>query len=495
MAAYGELEPRFARLSHLAGASAVLHWDRAAMMPPGGAAARAEQLAALSVLRHELLCQAEVGELLDRAEADAGDLDDWQVANLRGMRWRWRHAVAVPAELVAARSKAASACEMAWRSARAADDFAMLRADLEGVVGLTREVAAAKADWLGCAPYDALLDGYEPAARAAGIDACFGELEGFLPDLVAAVLEAQADPPPITGEFPADRQRRLGRQLMADLGFDFEHGRLDVSHHPFTGGVPGDVRLTTRYEAADPFAGLFAILHECGHALYENGLPADWRGQPVGGAMGMAVHESQSLIIEMQLCRSDAYLAYLAPLLVNAFGVDGPAWRPDNLCRRVRRVARTPIRVTADEVTYPLHVILRYRLERAMLAGDLPIADLPEAWRAGLAELLDIVPPDDADGCLQDIHWMGGDFGYFPTYTLGAIAAAQLYETLDQAEPDLPMAIRRGDFRPLLEWLRAAVHGWGSYHASTDELLHRATGRPLDPGAFRRHLERRYLDN
>jgi carboxypeptidase Taq len=279
---------------------------------------------------------------------------------------------------------------------------------------------------------------------------------------------------------------------MAAVGFDFTHGRLDTSLHPFCGGVPDEVRITTRYDEADFAKALMGVLHETGHALYERGLPGDWRAQPVGAARGMAVHESQSLLIEMQACRSAEFAAYLAPLAREAFAGKGPAWTADNLLRLNNRVSPGFIRVDADEVTYPAHIILRYRLEKNIIAGDLPLADLPGAWNEGMQALLGITPPDDRHGCLQDIHWFDGAWGYFPTYTLGAIAAAQLFAAATAAIPEIPAAIGRGDFAPLIGWLRQNVHAWGSFH-STDALLEQATGRPLDPKAFEAHLTARYL--
>jgi carboxypeptidase Taq len=297
---------------------------------------------------------------------------------------------------------------------------------------------------------------------------------------------------PIEGPFDLAAQMALGRSLMAQMGFDFERGRLDESAHPFCGGVPDDIRLTARYETADVTSGLMAILHETGHALYSAGLPRAWRHQPVGEARGMAVHESQSLLIEMQVCRSPAFLGYLAPLLAATFGRDDPAMSAENLYRRAIHVERGYIRVDADEVTYPLHVILRYRLEKAMLDGDLEVADLPGAWNEGMRELLGLTPPDDRLGCLQDIHWSVGAIGYFPCYTLGAIMAAQLFEAARAAEPDIGVSLERGDFSRLLGWLRANVHEQGSL-LDMPELLTQATGRPLELQPFLDHLRIRYL--
>jgi carboxypeptidase Taq len=280
---------------------------------------------------------------------------------------------------------------------------------------------------------------------------------------------------------------------MESLGFDFSAGRLDVSAHPFCGGTPDDVRLTTRYDEADFAPALMGVLHETGHALYERGLPAAWRRQPVGAARGMSIHESQSLIVEMQACRSRSFLAFAAPLIREAFGGEGPAWAPDNLWRLYGAVEPGFIRVDADEVTYPAHVVLRYGLEKAMIAGDLAPADLPGAWNDGMVHLLGLVPPDDRLGCLQDIHWYDGAWGYFPTYTLGALTAAQLFAAAVVAEPGIPAALGRGDFGPLLAWLRVNVHAKGSL-LSTDELIVAATGRPLDTEVFKRHLRRRYLE-
>jgi carboxypeptidase Taq len=492
---YAELERRFRRLSAVGGALAVLGWDQAAMMPPGGAEARAEQLATLGVIRHEGLIDPELADLLAVAEGDAATLDSWQQANLREMRHEWRHANALAADLVEARSRAASACEMIWRKARAENDFAMLRPSLEELLKLTREIAAAKASAFGCTLYDALLDEYEPEGSSAAIATIFAELAGFLPGFVErALARQQALPPPLplTGPFPIEAQRQLGLRFMAALGFDFDHGRLDVSLHPFTGGVPDDVRITTRYSETNFAGALMGVLHETGHALYERGLPAAWRQQPVGNARGMVLHESQSLLIEMQVCRSAPFLHYAVPLMREAFGGSGPAWDEDNIACLYRRVARSFIRVDADEVTYPLHVILRYRLERAMLDGKLAVADLPEAWRSGMRELVGVVPPTDREGCLQDIHWPSGSFGYFPTYTLGALAAAQLFAAAKKQDASIVPGIGQGDFAPLLAWLRRNVHGLGS-KLGTDQLLRQATGAPLGAAAFEAHLTERYL--
>jgi carboxypeptidase Taq len=505
MSPYRKLEAIFARLNALGEAAGMLHWDMSVMMPPGGAEARAEQLAALHVTRHEMLTDRRTGGLLDEAEADtgedAGDAGEdeaaapWRRANLGEMRRRHTHAGAVDGALVAALTKASTACEMIWREARPANDFARVVPSLEALLALVREAADAKAGVLGCAPYEALMDEHELGARSDWIDAIFDDLAEFLPGFLDDVLARQAAaPPPMQpeGPFPVAAQRKLATGFMTRLGFDFNHGRLDVSLHPFCGGVPEDVRITTRYGEDDFTQSLMGVLHETGHALYEMGLPEQWRRQPVGHARGMAIHESQSLLIEMQTCRSRGFIEFAAPLMRDAFDGSGPAWDADNLYRLYTRVARGLIRVDADEVTYPAHVILRYRLERAMIAGDLPLAELPAAWNEAMESLLGNVPPDDGSGCLQDIHWYDGAFGYFPTYTLGAIAAAQLFEAAKGCDPDIEPGIARGDFVPLMGWLGENVHSKASLFG-TDELMRQATGAPLGTESFKRHLKARYL--
>jgi carboxypeptidase Taq len=491
--AYAALARRHARMSHIGAARGMLSWDHQTMMPAGGAASRAEQLAVLGVIEHEMATEHALPDLFARAETEP--LEDWQSANLREMRRRWRHATALDADLVERLSRAASAGDLAWRAARPSDDFAGFAPALKDVLAVVREAAARKAAAFGVAPYDALLDEYEPGFGSARVDVLFAELERFLPDFLGRALERQAArPEPLRpeGPFPIERQRELAVRLMAAVGFDFVHGRLDVSLHPFCGGTPDDVRITTRYDESDFTSALMGVLHETGHAMYERGLPDAWRNQPVGEARSTGVHESQSLLVEMQACRGREFLTFAAPIMRDALGGAGPAWHPDNLYRLYTRVEPGFIRVDADEVTYPAHVVLRYKLERALIAGELAVEDLPGAWNEGMKRLLGIVPPSDTLGCMQDIHWADGAFGYFPTYTLGAMAAAQLFAAAKGAVPAIPAALERGDFAPLMAWLRANVHELGSYHAA-DELMIRATGAPLGVRAFEAHLAARYL--
>ncbi len=490
---FEQLRERFRRIGDLNHAVAMLSWDEAALMPAGGGEARAEALATLKGIIHGMTASAAVGELVEAAAASA--LEPWQAANVECVRWAWRRANAVPVDLEVALSKAASACEQAWRPARGKNDWAAVRPKLETVFALTRERAAALADGLGREPYDALLDEYEPELRRTDIDPLFARLAQALPPLVDRAIETQPPAAPLGGPFPAHKQAALGRALMAEIGFDFDRGRLDTSHHPFCGGEPDDTRITTRYNEADFLESMFAVLHETGHALYQQGLPKAWRGQPVGEAGGMALHESQSLTMEMQVCRAPAFLRFAAPIIQRELlGGETRAaeWQADNLVRHATRVARGFIRVDADELTYPLHVILRYEMEIELVAGRLAVADLPDAWDAAMKERLGLATGDDhRNGVMQDVHWFAGLVGYFPCYTLGAVMAAQLQRAAAAAIGDPSDAVQRGDFGPLLDWQRRHVHQRGRL-VPTKRLIEEATGAPLGAEAFLTHVQARY---
>jgi carboxypeptidase Taq len=488
MVAYVALERRLKRLADLGGAAAVLNWDQAAVMPKGGNAARGEQLAALGGLAHEILTAAETAELIEAARAEP--LDAWQAANLRLIEQRYTRATALPQDLVEARARATNTCEMAWRQARADDDYPSLRPHLEEVLRLTREAAALEGEKLGLAAYAALLDQFQPGLDEPTIDRLFAPLQDQLPALIDDRLATQPTPIKPRGPFPKAQQKALAQDLMARIGFDFDHGRLDESTHPFCGGTPTDIRITTRYDENETVSALMGVLHETGHALYEAGLPEPWRGQPVGTSHGMAIHESQSLIVEMQACRSPAFLRFLAIRLGETFG-DQPAFDPENLVALYTHVEKGLIRVDADELTYPLHIVLRYRLEKALIKGDLDLRDLPAAWNDALLELLGITAPTDREGCLQDIHWPVGAFGYFPNYTLGGLLAAQLFQAAERQLPDLLARIEQGDFTPLRDWLRTNIHEKAS-SLPMQALIQQATGAELGTEAFLAHARGRY---
>ncbi len=496
--AYNELTSAFARMAHLGAAEQTLFWEGRTMMPPGGAASRAKVMGALRGVIAETMASPRIADLLDRAEnEEAASLGDWEAANLREMRREWKRLTAVPPKLASEIADKTALSQQVWERARRDDDFKSFAGPLKALLTLQFEAANIAADALGLEPYDAMMDEHEPDARMETIDPIFDDLAQHLPQLLQRIMEKQAREPqvlPLPGPFAEDRQRALSEALARLIGFDFAHGRLDTTAHPFASGVPGDIRITTRFLPDDAIAGVMATVHETGHAMYEAGLPADWHFQPVGRARGMGMHESQSLLMEMQAGRSAAFLPVLARHFRQAFGGDGEAWSDDNIRRLYRRVRPSFIRVDADEVTYPLHVILRYRLERRILSGELAIEDIPEAWRAESRKLLGIAPPNDRLGCLQDIHWSMGSFGYFPSYTLGALTAAQFFAAAAKADAQILPALARGDFQPLLGWARAHVHAQASFPASSDEIVKAATGAPLSTAAFKRHLVARYLE-
>jgi carboxypeptidase Taq len=491
---YEQLEQEFRRLHAFRGTLALLRWDAAVTMPRGSADVRGEQLAALETESHALLTSPRVSRLLQRAEAGQQGLGDWKRANLREMRRQRDHAIATPPSLVSRLARAVAKAEASWREARERNDFAILAPQLEEVVKLTRSRAGMLGQSLGLDPYDALVDEFTPGLRSNEIGATFATLSRRLPTLVGEAIDVQLGRPvvTITGRFSAARQRALCMEVMKALGFPFDRGRFDEADRALMEGVPGDIRVTTRLDPRDPFAGLLGALHQTGQALYELGLPPEWRDQPVGQELGMALEESQSLLLEMIVGRSSAFVTYLKPLLERHYGVTGPEWTEQNVYRRLNSVTRGPIRMDADELTYQAHIIVRYELEQRLLSGDLPVSDLPGAWNELMDHRLGICPASDNDGCLQDGHWALGSFGYFPSYGVGAVVAAQLWESLHEDVQGVEQQIAKGDFGPALFWLRDNVHALGAKLAVPDLVLH-ATGKPLSAAAYLRYLERKYI--
>ena len=470
------------------------------MMPSGGSDARGQALAEVSSLINTIISSDQVGELIQQAQEQSNELSDWQQANLREMHRKWLNASSIPNELVKAKAIAGAKCEHAWRTYRADNNWTDFKPLLEEVIRLTREESRSRGEAMGLSAYDALLNLYEPGQKSSRIDPVFQQLTEFLPAFIQQVMEKQSSDALIfpQGKFPIEQQKALGLQFMQQVGFDFEHGRLDISHHPFCGGVAEDVRITTRYQEDDFSGSLMGILHETGHAKYEQGLPEKWLHQPVGEARGMGIHESQSLFQEMQISRSPAFFNYAAPIMEKYLGnADTPAqcWQADNLFQLNNRVKPGYIRVNADEVTYPLHVILRYEIEKDLISGQLNVADLPEIWDQKMHRYLGLSTKDNyRDGCMQDIHWTDGSLGYFPTYTLGAMNAAQLFNAAKKALPNLEQQIALGDFSQLNQWQKENIWSQGSFY-SIDDLMHHATGETLNPDHFINHLKQRFFNN
>lgn len=486
------LHTTFKRLHNFAHLASIAGWDQAAMMPSKGNEARAAAMAELQVLMHQTLTDPALKAQFDAAQS--ANLAEADQASLNEMRREWALVNRLPQDLVEAQSLASARCEHAWRTQRKANDWQGFLGNFKEVVTLARQEAKLLADATGSTPYEALMDKFEPGMRESAITQLFGDVKTWLPGLISKVIAKQESEVVVqaVGPFPIDQQRALGVEVMGLLGFDFEGGRLDISTHPFCGGVPQDVRITTRYNEATFAPSLMGIIHETGHARYEQRLPRDTLHLPVGRARSMGIHESQSLSFEMQLARNPAFLTLIAPLVKKHLG-DQAAFDADNLARMITRVHRGFIRVDADELTYPAHVILRFDIERALISGEIEAEDIPALWAAKMQDYLGVDVAGDFDkGCMQDIHWPAGMFGYFPSYTLGAMYAAQYFATIRKLHPDLDTRIANGDLSPVMDWLDANIWSQAS-RWSTDALVTRATGEPLNASHFRKHLETRYL--
>ncbi|USE02030.1 carboxypeptidase M32 [Vibrio sp. SCSIO 43133] len=490
---YNKLVEHYKTISNFSHLSAICGWDAAAMMPSGGNQARSEAMAQLSLHIHQLSTAPQLAEWFEQAQSD--ELDPSQRASLGEMKRQWQLTTVVPEELVKAKSLAGSKCEHAWRTQRGDNDWDGFCKNFEEVVKLSQEEAQIRAEQSGLTPYDAMLDIYEPGVNSQQLDSIFGDLVSWLPELTQQVIEKQKTESVYTTEesYSTKGQNALGLEVMKLLQFDFAHGRLDISSHPFCGGVPQDVRITTRYDESDFVQSLMGIVHETGHARYEQGLPKQWAGLPVGQARSMGIHESQSLFFEMQLGRSQPFIANLAPLAQKHFSTnDAKVFEANNLQKIYTRVQPGYIRVDADELTYPAHVILRYEIERDLMNGKISYKDIPELWNLKMQQYLGLSTQGNfKDGCMQDIHWTDGAFGYFPSYTLGAMYAAQFMAAM-RKEVDVDNAISSLELAPIFDWLSDNIWSQAST-LGTGELVKQATGSELNAQFFRTHLEKRYL--
>jgi carboxypeptidase Taq len=471
--------------------AALLEWDQETYMPKGGAEDRANQMALTAGLAHEKLTADELGALLSRLEQeDFGD-DFAAATNVREIRREHDRAVKLPKSLVQEIAKASTLARDAWVAARAESDFSRFAPHLARLLDLKRQVA----DLIGWTtePYDTLMDEFEPGARAAEVQTVFDGVKAELVPLVAAIKHAprQPDKSIRRRHCPRAAQEAFNRRIVAVMGLDFNIGRIDVSTHPFcTSMSPRDVRLTTRYDENYMPMSLFGVMHECGHALYEQGLDAAHTGTPMAHSTSLGMHESQSRLWENQVGRSRPFWQHFYPQLQEAFPSMADVGL-DDWCFAINTVEPSFIRVEADEVTYGLHIMLRFDIERRMIRNEIAIDDIPEAWNAGMQELLGVTPPDDAQGCLQDIHWSMGIFGYFPTYALGNLYAAQLFEAARQTLPDLDTQLTRGELMPLREWLRDNVHRQGKRYRAND-LVKLVSGRDLSPQPFLDYLNAKF---
>ncbi len=486
------------RLEALGHAQAMLGVDEAVQMPTGGGEKRAEAMAVLAGMYHEMATSPAIAGWIAAAEGE--DLDVMQQAAVREFKLQHTNMTCLSSDFVRRQVSARIRSEQLWRELRPTGNWAAFLPAFEGIVAIVREEAQLRAEALKLDPYDALIEQYDPGGRANDIAPIFATLKSFLKDFLPQVIEHQqrklaarperALQPP----YPIDKQKALGLAMMEAIGFDFNHGRLDVSHHPFCGGVPSDVRMTTRYTTSEFLSSLMGILHETGHGLYEQGLPQQWAHWPLGKARGMTVHESQSLFVEKQIARSSEFWEWAMPVVGEHLGKEALAgWHLEDVLVHVHRIAPGRIRVDADEATYPLHVILRFEIERELISGALRPKDVPEAWDSKMQDYLGLSTIDDPkDGPMQDVHWPSGAIGYFPSYTLGALAAAQFWAALERAHPEVRDDMRHGRFVAMNDWRREHIWSQGSLW-TTPELLERATGEPLTAKYFIAHLQRRYL--
>lgn len=498
MTNYQKLEARFRQISALEDLRSIAGWDEAVMMPAGGGPSRGRSLSELGTIIQNLSTEPQLKDWLEGAEGETNQFNDWQKANLREMRRIYLEQTAIPVELNQKLILARMTCEQKWRQLRAKNDWAGFLPHLQELLNLTREMYQGLSKVFGLPVYDTALNMYSRGLNEKIVETLFTRLRSELPGLIESVLAKQKHEHVIfpLGEFPMHAQKTLGLELMQAVGFSMDHGRLDESHHPFCGGTPRDVRITTRYNQNEFVSSLMGVLHETGHALYEQHLPEAWLGQPVGSSAGMSIHESQSLFMEMQVCRSREFMEFAFPYIERFMGPhmdNKEALTPDNLHKLVTRAKRGLIRVDADEVTYPAHVILRFEIERDLLLDKWPLKELPTVWNEKMKGLLGLSTlGNDKNGCMQDVHWPSGAFGYFPAYTFGAVIAAQLFKALESQTPDIRQKIGKGDLASVRQWLNDQIWSQGSLY-STQELVEKATG-PLSADPFLNHLNKRYLN-
>ena len=469
-----------------------LGWDQETIMPAKGGKARSEIMSWLAKEQHERVTNGEFAEMITELEADSTLTED-QRANVREVRRRYDKAVKLPSDFVAEFALARSQALVAWQEARTESDFAKFKPHLAKLISMTNQ----KIDFYGVETtrYDVLLDEYEFGMKVSDYDPLFAGLKSKLVPLLQQIMEAKKSHPdpklPEDMTFPIDAQTEFCKLVSSATGFDFEAGRMDASTHPFSAGLwPGDTRFTTRFDEKDPFSCLYAVMHETGHALYEQGLDATHSFTPRGDAVSLGVHESQSRFWENQIGRTPAFWKVVLPWFKEHFP-GSPNWSPQELNRIANCVEPGFIRVEADEVTYNLHIMLRYELEKKIFNENLSVDDLPNTWNEMFEDWFGIKVPEDRLGCLQDIHWSMAAFGYFPTYTLGNLYAAQLLEAMEDELGDIDNIIESGKWQPMLDWLRSKIHLQGSKWTPS-ELIENATGAPPTPQPFISYVEKKY---
>lgn len=496
MKSYSKLEKHFYRIHQIDHASAILGWDEAVMMPQGSGDARAKALAELKVLSHESLVSPELQNLVYESELEINNLTDWQRANLREIKHTVLSARSIKKDLVEAISLANSRCEQRWRKLREENNWKDFLPLLQQVINLSRDEASQRSEVLHLSPYDSLIDQFSPGITSQEISLLFDEIKIFLPPLIDKITANQRNLPSILEprHISIEDQKILGLEVMKSLGFDFNRGRLDVSHHPFCGGVPQDVRITTRYNSNQFLGSLNGVIHETGHALYEQNLPLEWASQPVGLARGMDIHESQSLFFENYIGSNFNFLCFLSKLIRKTLNLNHESYfEPKNIYQLRNQVKPSYIRVNADEVTYPIHIIIRYEIERDLIENKINAKDIPEIWDFQMQKNLGLSTKNNfKDGCMQDVHWPSGAFGYFPSYTLGSIIAAQLFSKIQKTIPNLNSNLESGNLFEIKDWLKNNIWTFGRFYNSS-ELIIKSTGEKINPVYFKNYIEDKYL--
>lgn len=492
---YIALQKHIDQISHLENIASIIHWDYAVTMPSGAAESRQQEMASLTGLAHEMFTANKTADLIALADEERQNLDQWQSTNIDRIKNNYDKAKCISDDLQNHHTIITNKCEFNWRTARANNDFNSLKPYLEEVVEVTKEVAAARASVMLSSSYDALLDIYDPWRKTNEIEKIYSELRNSLPSLIQQIMTKQNDEIvlPIKEKVSIAMQKQIGAKIIKSMGLSNRQSRLDESTHPFCGGTPFDIRMTTRYDEDNFLSSLYGVIHEAGHALYQANLPFSYKDQPVGRAAGMSFHESQSLIMEMQVGTSREFCQYLARMLKDEYGFTGLEYSDDNLYKILNRVKPGFIRVDSDEVTYPMHVILRFEIEKDLIEGNLSISDLPEVWNNKMQEYLGIRPETYSLGCLQDIHWPSGSFGYFPSYTNGAIIASMIMDKVKQTHSNIDINLKNGDFEPLNIFLNENLRALGSLYQS-NELLYKATlHEEIRPSVYLNYLSNKYL--
>ena len=492
MTAYKDLKNIFYKNSIISDIDNILQWDLSTIMPEKSRENRVKQISFLNNLKQELFTSSKISKLF--SSVDEEKLRPNDKFNFREMKKEFFYYTALPKKLIEKKTTLSLSCEGIWRKAKQKKNYKLVSGELKSLLDVIKEEGEILSQKFDCSPYDALIKNFEESYSSKEIEELFKKLHPFINDTYEKIINKQSKETliPISKNLTEQQQFEISKFFMKKIGFNFSQGRLDKSLHPFCGGGINDIRITTRFNKDNSFSAFEAVMHETGHALYEQGLPIKWKYQPAGKSGGMALHESQSLLIEMQIMKSKSFQKFFSKVLVNKFNLEGDEWDFKNLFKIFNRVKKSYIRVESDEVTYPLHIILRFNLEKKIIEDNINIDELPELWNQEFKSLFGMEVDSDENGCLQDIHWYAGLFGYFPTYTIGALISSQLAFRLRKEIPELDTDISNGNFKKLIQWLKKNIHSKGSFY-STKKILVDSTKSKLNVEFFQNYINQKYL--